>query len=40
MYGRLEKPTWSEGVKYLHIISQGKEEIIDLEKEALEEWSL
>ena len=40
MYNRLERPTWSEGIKYLHIITDGEEEIIDLEKEALEEWSL
>lgn len=40
MFGRLEKPTWSEGVKYLHIIENGKETIIDLEAEANKEWIL
>ena len=41
MYHRIERPTWSEGIKYLHIITNNEdEEIIDLEKEALEEWSL
>ena len=40
MYHKQERPTWSEGIKYLHIIENEKEEIVDLEKEALEEWSL
>jgi len=41
MYHRLERPSWEEGIKYLHIITNGTdEEIIDLEKEALEKWTL
>lgn len=40
MYGRLERPTWSEGIKYLHIIENNKETIVDLEEEANKEWTL
>lgn len=40
MYSKVERPVWSERIKYLHIIRNDKEEIIDLEKEALEGWSL
>lgn len=41
MYNNLTRPSWSEGIKYLHIITNDViEEIVDLEKEALEEWSL
>lgn len=40
MHGRLERPTWSEGIKYLHIIENNKETIIDLEEEANKEWTL
>lgn len=37
MFGRLERPSWEEGIKYLHIIENFKEkEIIDLEKEHIE----
>lgn len=40
MHSRLERPTWSEGIKYLHIIENGKETVIDLEAEANKEWIL
>ena len=40
MCNNLEKPTWAEGVKYLHIIEDEKETIIDLEAEANKEWIL
>lgn len=40
MYSRVQRPTWEERIKYLHIIRDDKEEIIDLEKEALEKWTL
>lgn len=37
MYPTMERPTWSEGIKYLHIITNyEEEEIIDLEKEHIE----
>lgn len=40
MYHNLTRPIWSEGIKYLHVITDGEEEIIDLEKEALKKWSV
>lgn len=41
MYSTMKIPTWSEGIKYLHIITNyEEEEIIDLEEEALKKWSL
>ena len=41
MYTTMKIPTWSEGIKYLHIITNyEEEEIIDLEEEALKKWSL
>lgn len=36
MYNSLERPSWEEGIKYLHIIENDNEEIIDLEKEHIE----
>lgn len=40
MNNTLEKPTWAEGIKYLHIIEDEKETIVDLETEANKEWIL
>ena len=41
IYPTMKRPMWSEGIKYLHIITNyEEEEIIDLENEALEKWSL
>ena len=40
MSKRLTRPTWAEGIRYLHIITNGEEKIIDLEEEANKEWTL
>lgn len=36
MFNKLTIPKWEEGIKYLHIIKDNEETVIDLEKEHIE----